>query len=125
MGKKPNLLRKAIDFVGRIFLTFVFIVSIPTKITKFSFIVQVIVEKGIPNIFANFLLIAAIFCIIIGSFFLIFLDQQRLGAVFLLIFLIPTTILFHLFPFQSKAVFMNMGLIGGLTLVATRPKMIE
>ena len=56
------------------------------------------------------------------SYFLIFGSDHRIGATILLIFLIPTTIIFHLFPFQSQAFYMNLGLIGGLLLVfSVRP----
>ena len=62
----------------------------------------------------------AIICLILGSGFFIFGENQKIGAVFLLLFLIPTTIIFHLFPFQQRAVFINLGLIGGLTIAAIR-----
>ena len=34
----------------------------------------------------------------------------------LIVFIVPTTFIFHFSPFQVKAVLMNMGLIGGLIL---------
>jgi len=50
----------------------------------------------------------------------IFGEKQKIGSVFLLLFLIPTTIIFHLFPFHQRAVFINLGLIGGLIIAAIR-----
>jgi len=38
----------------------------------------------------------------------------------LLLFIIPTTIIFHFFPFHQRAVFMNLALIGGLIITAIR-----
>ena len=46
--------------------------------------------------------------------------KTKIGLVFLLLFLIPTTIIFHVFPFHQRAVFMNLGLIGGLIIAALR-----
>ena len=62
----------------------------------------------------------AIICLILGSGFFIFGEDQKIGAIFLLLFLIPTTIIFHVFPFHQRAVFMNLGLIGGLIITALR-----
>ncbi|MFL0749626.1 MAG: DoxX family membrane protein [Prochlorococcus sp.] len=112
--------RKLIDFIARICLSAVFIVSVPPKIINFSLVVQSISGRGIPEPIALFLLVAAIACLVIGSALLIFSPKQKLGALLLLTFLVPTTILFHLYPFQSRAVLMNLGLVGGLILALTR-----
>ena len=47
-------------------------------------------------------------------------ENQKIGSVFLLLFIIPTTIIFHVFPFHQRAVFMNLALIGGLIISAIR-----
>ncbi len=119
------LLHKSIDVIGRICLAAVFVIAIPVKITKFSSVVEAIAGRGIPEPLAAFLLLCAISCVIAGSALLIFSKDQKIGASLLLIFLIPTTIIFHIFPFQPKAVFMNLGLIGGLTIALTRPKLTD
>ena len=62
----------------------------------------------------------AIICLILGSGFFIFGENQKIGSIFLLLFLIPTTIIFHIFPFHHKAVLMNLGLMGGLIITALR-----
>ncbi len=121
---QPSVLKSA-DFLGRLCLSAVFVVAVPSKIAKFSSVVSSISEKGIPEALAPFLLVAAIACLIVGSVLLIFGKNQKLGASLLLIFLVPTTLIFHAFPFQPKALFMNLGLIGGLTLALTRPQYIE
>ena len=56
--------------------------------------------------------------LIFGSGLFIFGENQKIGSVFLLLFLIPTTIIFDLFPFHQRAVLMNIGLIGGLIIAA-------
>ena len=120
-----SLIHRSVDLIGRICLSAVFVIAVPVKITKFSSVVGAIVERGIPEPLAAFLLIAAIGCLVGGSLLIVFCENQKIGATLLLGFLIPTTIIFHLFPFQSKAVFMNLGIIGGLTLALTRPKLNE
>ena len=51
-----------------------------------------------------------------GSILFISGSMQKLGACLLLIFIVPTTFIFHFSPFQIKAVLMNAGIIGGLVL---------
>jgi len=63
-----------------------------------------------------FLLILAIICLIFGSILFIAGFKQKLGAYLLLVFIVPTTFIFHFSPFQVKAVLMNSALIGGLLL---------
>ena len=62
----------------------------------------------------------AIICLILGSGFFIFGEDQKFGAIFLLLFLIPITIIFHIFPFHQRAVFINLSLIGILLITAFR-----
>ena len=52
--------------------------------------------------------------------FFIFGENQKIGSIFLLLFLIPTTIIFHIFPFHKRAMLMNLGLIGGLIITELR-----
>ena len=117
-----NLLsaRKRFDFLGRLCLSSTFAIAIPPKILKFQSVVNSITKQGIPEPLAIVLLIAAITCLIGGIGFFLFGADQRIGATLLLIFLVPTTLIMHLFPFQSLAVFMNIGLIGGLIIALTR-----
>ena len=109
-----------LDFIARVSISSIFISAIPGKLTGFSKTVGYISSKGIPDPFASILLVGAIICLILGSGFFIFGDDQKIGAIFLLLFLIPTTIIFHVFPFHQRAVFMNLGLIGGLLITALR-----
>ena len=117
--------QKSIDTLGRICLVAVFVKAVPVKIIKFSSVVNTITERGIPEPLAIILLLAAIILLILGSLSMVLAKDQKLGASLLLTFIIPTTIIFHLFPFQPQQVFFNLGLIGGLTLSLTRPKFIE
>ena len=113
-------IKSFLDFFSRVAITTIFISAIPGKINDFERNVEYISSKGIPDPIASVLLVGAIICLILGSGFFIFGENQKIGSVFLLLFLIPTTIIFHLFPFHQRAVFMNLGLIGGLLIAALR-----
>jgi len=104
------------NLIGRILISAVFIYSIPGKIINFERTIEVISNKNIPPTLASFLLLFAIICLIFGSILFISGFKQKLGAYLLLIFIVPTTFIFHFYPFQIKAVLMNAGLIGGLIL---------
>tara|TARA_B100000212_G_scaffold333483_1_gene302999 strand:- start:136 stop:516 length:381 start_codon:yes stop_codon:yes gene_type:complete len=109
-----------LDFIARVAISSIFISAIPGKLLGFTKTVGYISSKGIPEPIASILLVGAIICLILGSGFFIFGEDQKIGAIFLLLFLIPTTIIFHIFPFHQRAVFMNLGLIGGLLITSLR-----
>ena len=113
-------IKSFLDFFSRVAITAIFISAIPSKINGFDKTVEYISSKGIPYSIASILLVGAIICLILGSGFFIFGENQKIGSVFLLLFLIPTTIIFHLFPFHQRAVLMNLGLIGGLIIAMIR-----
>ena len=108
------------DFFAIVAISSIFISAIPSKITGFEKTVEYVSSKGIPDPIASILLVGAIICLTLGSGFFIFGGNQTIGSVFLLLFLIPTTIIFHVFPFHQRAVLMNLGLIGGLLITALR-----
>ena len=84
------------------------------RITYFGSHAQYITSKGFPEPLSNILLIAAIALLISGSILLIFSNKTKLACSLLLIFLVPTTIIFHLVPLQVMAIARNLSLIGGL-----------
>ena len=109
-----------LDFFSRVSISAIFISAIPSKVKGFEKTVEYIASKGIPDPISSILLVGAIICLILGSGFFIFGENQKIGSIFLLLFLIPTTIIFHVFPFHQRAVFINLGLIGGLIITAIR-----
>jgi len=117
---KNRSTKSFLDFFTRLLISAIFISDIPGKIYGFEKTVAYISSKGIPDPISSILLVGAIICLILGSGFFIFGENQKIGSVFLLLFLIPTTIIFHVFPFHQRAVFMNLGLIGGLIIAAIR-----
>tara|TARA_Y100001968_G_scaffold240477_1_gene224019 strand:+ start:554 stop:940 length:387 start_codon:yes stop_codon:yes gene_type:complete len=104
------------NLIGRIFISAIFIYAIPGKIVNFEKTIEIITNKNIPAFIAPFLLVSAILCLILGSILFISGFKQRLGASLLLLFIVPTTFIFHIFPFQASAFLMNAGLVGGLIL---------
>ena len=117
---KNKGIRTFLDFLARVAISAIFISAIPGKITGFGRTVEYISSKGIPDPIASILLVGAIICLTLGSGFFIFGGNQKIGSAFLLLFIIPTTIIFHVFPLHQSAVFMNLGLIGGLLISALR-----
>tara|TARA_B100001113_G_scaffold262948_1_gene217841 strand:- start:134 stop:514 length:381 start_codon:yes stop_codon:yes gene_type:complete len=117
---KNKGIKTFLDFLARVAISAIFISAIPGKIAGFGRTVEYISSKGIPDPIASILLVGAIICLTLGSGFFIFGGNQRIGSAFLLLFLIPTTLIFHVFPFHQRAVFMNLGLIGGLLISALR-----
>ena len=117
---KNKSIKFFLDFVARVSISAIFISAIPRKINGFGSTVEYISSRGIPSVISSVLLVGAIVCLILGSGFFIFGENQKIGSIFLLLFLVPTTIIFHLFPFHLRAVLMNLGLIGGLIITAIR-----
>ena len=117
---KNKSIKSFLDFFARVSISAIFISAIPSKINDFEGTVEYISSKSIPEPISSILLVGAIICLILGSGFFIFGENQKIGSVFLLLFLVPTTIIFHVFPFNQRALFMNLGLIGGLIITAIR-----
>ena len=117
---KNKSTKSFLDFFSRVSISAIFISAIPGKINDFERTVDYISSKGIPEIISSILLVGAIICLILGSGFFIFGEKQKVGSVFLLLFLIPTTIIFHVFPSYQRVVFINHGLIGGLIISAIK-----
>ena len=120
-----NKKRNIFDFLGRLCLSSTFAIAIPPKVIHFQDFVNSISVQGIPDPLAIFLLISAIICLIFGVGFTLFRADLTIGASFLLIFLVPTTIIMHINPFQTLTVFMNLGLIGGLLIALSRAKFLN
>ena len=117
---KNKKFKSFLDFFSRLSISAIFISAIPSKINDFERTVGYISSKGIPEPISTILLVEVVIFLILDSEFFIFGENQKIGSVFLLLFLIPTTIIFHVFPFHQRAVFMNLGLIGGLIISAIR-----
>ena len=100
-------------------MSVVFVHAVPGKLTDFQGNTAFIASKGIPEPLANVLLFAAILVLIGGSILFVFGSNTKLGASLLLIFLVPTTLIFHTFPIDL-GFYLNLSLIGALILAITR-----
>lgn len=113
----PTLL----DGIARVLLCLVFVHAVIGKLTGFSGVAQMMAAKGLP--LAPVLLVAAMALMAVGAVLVISGIRARLGAILLLLFLVPTTLIFHndvADAQQRIQLFKNLSIIGGLLLVADR-----
>jgi len=111
-------------FIGRIALAAVFLVAGIGKFVNYDGTVQYMASKGLSAVPA--LLIVAALAEIIAALALIFGFKTRFGALILLVFLIPTTLIFHDFwnysdpmskMLQTQMFLKNIAIMGGLLYV--------
>jgi putative oxidoreductase len=105
--------------IARVLLCLVFIHAVIGKLTGFAGPAAAIAAKGLP--LAPVLLVAAIGLMAVGSALVISGWRSRLGAILLLVFLVPTSLLFHgdvADTGERIQLFKNLAIIGGLLLVA-------
>jgi putative oxidoreductase len=105
--------------IGRILVVLIFLQSGIGKIENFQGTAQYMASHGIAP-YTNFFLVGAIFFELVGTITLILGYYARFGAMLLLIFLIPTTLIFHSnFGDQIQMImFMkNVSMFGGLLVL--------
>jgi putative oxidoreductase len=107
--------------IGRILLVLIFLKSGIGKIENFGGTAQYMANHGIAP-YTNFFLVGAIFFELVGSITVILGYFARFGALLLLIFLVPTTLIFHdAFTNPSPDIMIqfmkNVGIFGGLLVV--------
>jgi putative oxidoreductase len=85
--------KAAAMLIGRILLTLIFIKSGLGKIENFAGTAQYMAKAGMPS--TTFFLLGAIFFELAGSVTIALGFLTRVGALMLLIFLVPTTFIFH------------------------------
>ena len=103
---------RALDVLGRILIAALFVNALPGKMTNFSGTASFIASKGIPEPLSSALLVCAIVVLVFGSVLLVFGSNTILGASLLLIFLVPTTLIFHTNPLDLSHLFTNLAVIG-------------
>ncbi|MCP9930694.1 DoxX family protein [Cyanobium sp. AMD-g] len=117
-GSRPSLL----DGIARVLLCLVFLHAVIGKLTGFAGVAGMMAGRGLP--LAPVLLAAAMALMAVGSVLVISGIRVRLGAILLLLFLVPTTLIFHndvSDPQERIALLKNLSIMGGLLLVAERP----
>ncbi len=108
------------DLVGRILLSMTFLLAGYEYIIDFQRIKAEMILYGItwrPVL----MLRGAIFCIILGSLLMLFGYRAKLGAVLLLAFMMPVTIIFYTDDLtdilQQTMLIKNIAIIGGLMMI--------
>lgn len=140
---KMVLIQGLISFIGRFFLSLIFISSgihqildwqgteqiLATALNDWSGLVigvdflQTIISYAQSSV--SLLLAAAIFCQVIGGLCILLGIQVRFGAFLLIVFLIPVTVLFHHFwimqgpekQTQMVEFMKNLSILGGLLIL--------
>lgn len=121
-----NLAKTYAPLVGRFLITFIFLRSGFDKIGNFAGVAGGMAAKGVP--YAEFLLACAIALEIVGGLCVLTGWQARWGALALLIFLIPATLIYHNYwavdPAQAKELanqtnhfFKNLTIMGALVFL--------
>ena len=115
--RRPSLLNR----IARVLLCLVFLNAVLGKLMGFGAVAAMIAAKGLP--LAPVLLVAAMALMAVGSALVISGWKARLGAVLLLVFLVPTTLLFHgdvADTQQRIQLLKNLSIMAGLLLVIDR-----
>lgn len=112
-------MQKYAPLLARIFLSAIFLKAGLDKILDPASTQQAMESKGIP--LAGVLLIPTIIVLLLGGLSVLLGYKARWGALLLIGFLIPTTLIFHSDfskPMQDIQFLKNLGLMGGLLMVA-------
>jgi len=103
--------------VGRILLVWIFLTSGIGKIGNFDGTAQYMAKFGMP--LTTFFLIGAILLLLVGSITIVLGYFTRFGVILILVFLIPTTLIFHGAddPGQKIQFMKNVSMFGGLLIL--------
>jgi putative oxidoreductase len=115
------MVQKVGFLMGRILLSAIFLMSGLGKLTNFTGTQQYMANYGMPM--TKFFLICAIILEIGGGLSILLGYRAKWGALALVIFLIPATLIFHTrFSDQIQMImFMkNLAIMGGLVLIASQ-----
>ena len=118
-----RMARTFAPLAGRILITFIFLRSGFGKIVEFSAVAQGMTNKGMP--LAELLLVGAIVFQIAGGLMVLFGWKARWGALLLILFMIPATLIYHDFwnlegqqyARQLTHFVKNLSILGGLLLL--------
>jgi len=106
------------NLIGRILLVLIFLSSGVEKIGNFEGTAKFMLQYGMP--YTSLFLFGAIILELAGSIFVILGYYTRFGALLLVIFLIPTTIIFHTNFADRIQIIMfmkNVSMLGGCVIL--------
>lgn len=112
-------MKNVVPLIGRVLISTIFLVAGVEKVLQPATTQQHMAQYGMP--FTDLFLVVAIVFEIVGGLSLLLGYKACWGAIALIIFLIPATLIFHTqFSDQTQVVmFMkNLTIIGGLLMVA-------
>ncbi|MEM6754211.1 MAG: DoxX family protein [Cyanobacteria bacterium P01_C01_bin.38] len=110
--------KKYIPLIGRAFLAAIFLKAAVSNTLGFAGIVEMMNSRGLP--LPQLLLLGNIICTLLGGLSILFGFKARIGAILLIIFLVPTTLVFHnplSDPNELNAFLKNFGLVGAMLLI--------
>jgi len=113
-----DVLQKIAPLFGRIALATIFLASGVQKLFNFGGTTQYMEKAGM--IFPSFFLVGAIILLLFGSISVLLGYKVRYGALALIIFLIPATLIFHTDfsdPMQPIHFMKNLSILGGLLMI--------
>jgi putative oxidoreductase len=111
-------LKSLASLVGRILLVLIFLKSGIEKIENFEGTAQYMVKFGMS--YAHYFLIGAIFLELVGGISVVLGYFARVGALLLIILLIPATLIFHTdFGDQIQVIMLmkNVSMFGGCVIL--------
>lgn len=106
-----------LPLAARICLALIFLNSGIKHLIGFQSFVPAIAGKGLP--LPQVLAVGAIVLLLLGSASLILGYQTKVGALLLILFLIPTTLSFHPIATDTTGFLKNLALVGGLLMMMT------
>jgi putative oxidoreductase len=109
------------SLIGRILLILIFLQSGVGKIENFEGTAKYMAGYGMPLV--NFFLVGAMFFELVGSITVILGYFSRFGTFLILIFLVPTTLIFHTNfadPMQKINFMKNVSMFGGCLLLLSQ-----
>ena len=110
--------QKYIPLIGRAFLAAIFLKAAVANTLGFQGMVEMMTSRGL--LVPQLLLIGNIFCTLVGGLSILFGFKARIGAILLIIFLVPTTFVFHnpfSDPNELNAFLKNFGLVGAMLFI--------
>jgi uncharacterized membrane protein YphA (DoxX/SURF4 family) len=111
-------MKSIVPALARVFISAIFISSGFGKITGFAGTKEYMASAGMP--LPGLFLVGAIVLLLVGGFSILLGYKAQWGAVLLIVFLVPATVIFHPVwndPGQKIAFMKNLGLLGGLLMV--------
>ena len=117
-----------LNAIGRLCLSGIFLVTGVTHVLNWPEKVLSLAGKGVPV--PEFFLACAVILMIGGGILLLTGQRNRLAALALLVFMVPTTLIYHNFwafpaaEYQSQLIqfLKNLAIIGGLLIVLSPGK---